>query len=70
MNVLENASSEKMLKFKLACKSNELSDMQIKFLFTNSQIESEEEITEIVNILQQYRPKVLYFFNEMVKSNK
>ena len=58
MNVIENASRREILKFKLACKSVEFTDEEIDILFVNFELESEDEIGEILNILLQYRPKV------------
>lgn len=67
MNVLENASSEKMLKFKVACKSNELSDEEIFSLFMGFTVESEAEIKEICDIIQEFRPILFQKLNNLVK---
>ncbi len=64
MNVLENASKEEILKFKLACKSEEITNDQIENLFLNLVIEDEKEIEEIINILLQYRKEVYNKFIE------
>ncbi len=55
---LETASTEAMLKFKIACKSSEVTDDQIDQLFLDFEISKQEEIEEIVGILLQYRKNV------------
>jgi len=68
MIVTENASTEEILKFKLACKSEELTDEQIDVLFLNFKIGSAEEIEEVLSILNQYRPKIYEKYNEQIKN--
>jgi hypothetical protein len=69
MNVIENASTEELLKFKLACKSVEFTDEQIDRLFLNFEIGSKEEIEELLRILIQYRPKIHEKYENQLKQN-
>ncbi len=58
MNVFESASREEILKFKLACKGDELTDEQVDHLFLNFRLQGEDEIAEILDILIRFRPKI------------
>ena len=68
MNVLESASRQEILDFKLSCKSNEFSDNEINHLFLNFELQNENEIDEILSILKQFR-RSLYdnFINTLNK---
>ncbi len=67
VKILEYASREEILKFKLACKSSEFSDDQIDYLFLNFTLEDKKEIAEIVNILRQYRIVIYNKYNNQIK---
>jgi hypothetical protein len=56
MNVLEK--DDHLLKTKLAFKSEELTDEQVEAVFLNTEVQSTEDITTLVDYLKQYRPKL------------
>lgn len=58
MNVLETASREEILYFKLMCKEEELPDEQIENIFLKFLLFNDKEIFELLDILKQYRPKL------------
>lgn len=66
MNIFESASRPEILQFKIACKSDELSDDEIQVMFMNFEIESEKEIKEIIDILRRFRPNVHQEFNNQL----
>jgi predicted solute-binding protein len=63
MNILENASNEDILKFKLLCKDDKQTDEQVELVFLNIEICNEWEINEVVSILEQYRPNIFNKYN-------
>lgn len=67
MNVIESAPTEKILKFKLACKSPEFSEEDIEKLFLNYELSSEQELEEILKTLSQHRPKIYKKYEEKIK---
>ena len=66
MNVIETASRDEILKFKIACKSDELTNEQIDYMFVNFEIEKETEIEEILNILCQYRKDIYDKYEKLI----
>jgi len=67
MNVIESAPTEKILKFKLACKSHVFSEEDIENLFLNYELNSEQELEEILKILLQHRPKIYKKYEDKIK---
>jgi hypothetical protein len=56
MNVLEK--DDHLLKTKLAFKDEELTDEQAESVFLNTEVQSTEDVTTLVDYLKQYRPKL------------
>lgn len=54
--VLETASNEKLLMFKIACKADFIDEKHMEKLFLNFNIEEEFEIEELLNYLETFRP--------------
>lgn len=67
MNVIETASREEILQFKLACKSEEFSDEEIWNILINFELRHEHEMLELVDILKQYAPRIFLRLNDSVK---
>jgi hypothetical protein len=57
MNVLEK--DDHLLKTKLVIKSEEFTDEQTESVFLATEVQSEDDITTLINYLQEYRPKLV-----------